>query len=578
MILEDTMPGTIADIIKCSIDEDQLRVATQWTNTFIHNPPDTANNMAQLVMACVGRGDFKIRDLMSPHTELHAPSQHLSIADYLSHASRIIIDYNLLSDEHIQDLLAYFPEPSPSNNVVSRSATHAVSQVNDKAVEGKGFMLGVKGQLPSAIKTPRDFGVNIAMGGAGQNNLNGKKISANGFSGHFYFHRNTEHKLLLAGLEQSAPSSALSLLLGEKKYPEDEQQGHDQFGQGHSLTGASDTYTAAGSLYFSNPIYQAKLLLEKGVFPPAKYGAMQVTLTDDNWSLIKNFLKKLQATSQAGNTDELLGALLEKPLSAVEQKSVYTSYVTLDFNSYLKQAYKVFIHNSELEKEQKSSVLEIQVSLLSFIKELQFGNLAALPKFEELMKQLIALEHVPEEYKTALGRINELFARQLSTDPQLKNTQISRPYQVGDMTYQALNHINHLINGDGEKLNGYEFGDISWGILNRINQGKEGYQFGDITYALLSKFHQSINGDKQKYQFGAITSGLLSKFKSPATKEEPKEASVNQSKEYRFGDITRNLIWGNKQEKQPQEKQPQEKQPLEEEDLDSEWTKIEGPK
>lgn len=566
------MPSITFDIAKSSIEEDQVRVATQWTKTFIYNnPPDVATNMAQLVMACVGRGDFKIRDFMSQTSELHAPSQHLSIADYLSHASRIIIDYNSLSDEHSKELLTYFPEASPANNVFSRSATHDVNQVSDKAVEGKGFMLGVKGQLPAAIKTPRDFGVNIAMGGAGQDNFNGKKISANGYSGHFYFHRNIEHKLLLAGLEQSAPPSVLSLLVGEKQYPEEEQQAHDQFGQGHSLTGASDTYTAAGSLYFSDPMYQAKLLHEKGVFPPAKYGAMQVTLTDENWSLVKEFLAKLRATAESANADELLKILLERPATAEEQEAVYSSYVALDFGNYLKHAYKVFIYSSELEEEKKASLLEMQVKLLSLIKKLQFGSLDALPEFKELMQRLTALDDAPKEYQVALKRISELFARQLNIDPKLENTQMSRPYQVGDLTYQALNSIHHRLNSSGEKdehLKDYEFGDISWAILNRITHSTEGYQFGDISYAVLSQanqivngsnkeyafgdlthgvlsqVNQAVNGDGKEYQFGAITAGLLSKLSVTSNTEAEKVTPTNQPSGYRFGDFTRNLLWG----------------------------------
>jgi hypothetical protein len=266
------MPDKIFDIVKCTIAEDQHNVATQWAKTFIHNPNDLATIMTQLVMACVARGEFKTRAYMSSSSELQDPSDQLTIADYLSHASRIIIDYNSLSEENAQELLSFFPEENGNNKVFSRSATHNVNQVKDKVVEGKGMLIGLVGQLHPSIKKPLDFGINIAMGGEGQENFYGKKITDNGFSGHFYYHRNTEHRLLLAGLEQSAPAaSVLGLLMGSETYPKEVQQDHDQFGQGHSLTGASDTYTAAGSLYFSNPVYQTKLVLETGVFPPDKY-------------------------------------------------------------------------------------------------------------------------------------------------------------------------------------------------------------------------------------------------------------------------------------------------------------------
>ena len=577
------MPETTVSINQCSIEEDQLRVATQWTNTFIHNPTNIANNMTQLVMACVGRGDFQIRDFMANNSDLHAPSQHLTIADYLSHGSRIIIDYNSLSDKYAQELLSYFPEASPTNMVFSRSATHDVNQVREKAVEGKGFLLGVKGQLPAIIKTPRDFGLNIAMGGTGQDNFNGKKISANGFSGHFYFHRNTDHKLLLAGLEQTAPSaSALGLLVGGEKYPDEEQQGHDQFGQGHSLTGASDTYTAAGSLYFSDPVYQAKLLLEKGVFPPAKYGAMQVTIHDENWPLIKDFLETLKSAAESGKNDELLETLLEKPLAAQEYKSEYKSYVAIDFNSYLKRVYQVFIQSSELEEEDKATLLTMQVKLLALIKELQFGTLAVYAEFDDLNKQLASMEKLPQEYKQALSRISDLFKLQLAIDPQLKNTQMVRPYQFGDLTSKALGKIHQVVNGEGdgdESLKEYEFGDITWGVLNRINQSKKGYQFGDLSYGLLSRVNKTVNGSEKEYEFGDIVGGLWGRVSPSGPPTEPvilstEEAVPPKQPGYRFGDFTRNLIWGSTA---TVEKPKSEKDKADDSSIDSEWTLLGGP-
>src|SRR5580704_7903726 len=134
----------IFNILSCTIDQDQREVATQWAKTFIHHnlPNDIATNMTQLIMACVAQGDFKTGAYLSRSNELQAPSDQLTIADYLSHASRIIINYNSLSLSNVQDLLGYFPEPSPTNNVFSRSATHNVHQVDEKINEGKGFLIG----------------------------------------------------------------------------------------------------------------------------------------------------------------------------------------------------------------------------------------------------------------------------------------------------------------------------------------------------------------------------------------------------------------------------------------------------
>ncbi|TAL59861.1 MAG: hypothetical protein EPN84_10495, partial [Legionella sp.] len=377
------MPDKTFNILSCTIDQDQFDVATQWSRTFLYNPSaDVASNMAQIVMACIARGNFKTRAYLSKTDDLQAPTQQLTIADYLSHGSRIIVDYKSLSPELVLELLSYFPEPHPSNAVFSRSATHNVNQVDEDIIEGKSFVIGVAGQLPSMIKTPYDFGINIAMGGSGQDNFYGKKIAANGFSGHFYFHHNKEHKLLMVGLEQTAPAaSAFELVIGTHKYAQEEQQGQDQFGQGHSLRGASDTYTAAGSLYFSNPLYQAKLLLEKGVFPPDKYGAMQVTITDENWPKIKAYLDSIKLRIRHSSQDELTQQLLEKPISAVQTAKDYESYIALDFHSYMKQAYQVFILQTKLSEQEKTNFARMQTELLEIIKKLQLGDINGLGRF-----------------------------------------------------------------------------------------------------------------------------------------------------------------------------------------------------
>ncbi|WP_019215442.1 hypothetical protein [Legionella tunisiensis] len=92
----------------------------------------------------------------------------------------------------------------------------------------------------------------------------------------------------MLGLEQTAPVVSFWELFHKKSQDaENDQWGTDQYGQGHSLTGASDIYTAASSLYFSDPVMQVKCLVEDNCFPPDKYGAMQVKLTNENWLEIK---------------------------------------------------------------------------------------------------------------------------------------------------------------------------------------------------------------------------------------------------------------------------------------------------
>jgi len=437
------------DILTCSIDEDQDAVASQWANTFLHNPADDpAINMTQLLIACVAAGDFKTRSFLSKIDELQAPSDQLAIIDYLSHASRIILDYQQLNESNAAELLNYFPVPDTKNGIVARSATHNVNRNNyGNAIEGKGLLLGVVGQLPALLKTPRDFGVNIAMGGTDQENYYGKKISANGCSGHFYFHRNETERLLLLGLEQTAPAaSVVGLLFSPAKSPEGVQQDYDQFGQGHSLKGASDTYTAAGSLYFSDPIYQAKLLLEKGCFPPDKYGAMQVTINDKNWLEIKSFFDALKSSVNKNSSDELLLQLKKKPSTAIPVEKDYLSYIALDFTSYLQKIYQVCILDSDMTLEEKKNLQDLQTELLSVIKKLHNGNFALYSELTEAITK-ITEQSSSQHYKEGINRIGELFKLQHTIDPQMQNTYqtllLQRQYQ--DLQIEGTELLGQLL-------------------------------------------------------------------------------------------------------------------------------------
>ncbi|MDX1836162.1 hypothetical protein DIZ81_02980 [Legionella taurinensis] len=411
-------------IVARSIDEDQRAVAEQWATTFKHSQTDKrAVQMAQLMAACIARGEFRVRDYLSKNEALQPPSDQLSVIDYLSHASRIIFDYNGLSIENRREFLTFFPLPEDDSAVVSRSATHGVDRDKSNAiVELKGLMLGLAGQLPTYLKTARDFGVNIAMGGEGQRNANQKTITPNGYSGHLYFHRYDEKQLLMAGLEQSAPAtSAMHLLWGESAPVTNEQFGTDQFGQGHSLLGASDVYTAAGSLYFSDPVYQAKLMTEKQCFPPDKYGAMQVELTDGNWLKIKQFLIELQGNSQQGKTDLLMKQLLAKPASAVKGERQVKSVIALDFATYLLRVYDAFIVANNLDENK--AILPLQNQLLAIITRLQQGDASFYQAFSVKVQAIMGLKGLPDNYIRAIKRIDDLFIKQLSVDPQLKNVQ-----------------------------------------------------------------------------------------------------------------------------------------------------------
>lgn len=428
----------IKKILCASIEEDQNAVATQWANTFSFNLiDDIGTQISQLLLACVAKGDFKTRPCFSePSAPLEAPYDGLTIADYLSHGSRIILDYQALSDQNRAQFLTYFSYGD------SRASTHAVIRDRNGIItELKGKRLGLWGQLPASFVKPRDFGVNIAIGGEGQFNFAGDTISSDGYSGHLYFHHNEEAHLLMAGIEQSKPpmiSDYYSFWINVKEK-------HDQFKQAHSCLGHSDTYTAAGSLYFSNPIYGCKFFLEKGYFPPDKYGAMQVTITDNNWLDIMVFVQSLRAT--AG--EDLKKLLLTKPSTATNTFQNYdavtiSNTIKLDFKAYLTQVYDVFIEkNNEILEKQR--INDLQDILLTEIQSLKTGNSTSCDPLFAHLTNLIEEANVSPEYKMAISRIETLFKLKVSIAPNLPWPPIQEKNKFADLSQQVCNFANNLL-------------------------------------------------------------------------------------------------------------------------------------
>lgn len=89
-------------IIGSSIQEYQERVSAQWINTFKYNDlMDPGTCIAKILLACVAQGEFKVASQLMGDTSLQNPLEYLTAVDYISHASRIIIDYKeLKSSSH----------------------------------------------------------------------------------------------------------------------------------------------------------------------------------------------------------------------------------------------------------------------------------------------------------------------------------------------------------------------------------------------------------------------------------------------------------------------------------------------
>lgn len=400
------------NIISASILEDQHRVAKQWFNTFKFNEMnDPASTMMKLLFASIAVGDFKVVQSQNNDSDLESPYSHLTIADYISHANRVIIDYQDLDDDFKQELLTYFPTRSKEQNgIFSRSGVHSLKRGEDHIQELVGIEHGLKGQLPECFNPPKDFGLNIAMGGQDQLNFFGKRVKKNGYSGHVYFHHQAEKHALMIGLEQSAPYASLFefMFKSNAKESKDIQHTHDQFGQAHSLSGAADTFTAAGSLYFNDPLYIAKLLAETDTRPPKKIGGMQVKLTNDNWLQAKQFFCQLNESIVNPDDQPLMTLLLQKPSTAKERADKIKNYIDLNFNVYFKRI-EWLLGESEIDRVKYE---HYKAHLLTLLDQLKLGRVECYPDLKVCLSEFLELDNYPTSFKQALHRIYYLANKQ----------------------------------------------------------------------------------------------------------------------------------------------------------------------
>ena len=154
------------------------------------------------------------------------PSSHLCVADYLSHASRIIIDSkNLLAEdaERLSSIYGKKKNGSIYQGFDSRSSTHVLERSEDghlteqksawhgvgetvknavKAVGSIGNIAGLAKQVGVSGPDTTDYGIDVLMGGKGQINFSGG-LTELGKDGHFLIHHSDG---ILFGLEQSRPA------------------------------------------------------------------------------------------------------------------------------------------------------------------------------------------------------------------------------------------------------------------------------------------------------------------------------------------------------------------------------------
>ena len=352
------------DIIDYCIDDDKEAIVKRWTQTFIHkgSDQDPANKynidavrLMMATMAAVARGYFQVNE-SGKKGEYKPPSNVFCIADYLSHASRVMIDLSELTETNKNTVLTCLS----MNHLDARASTHLTERKEGVLIEKKSLGHGVfetvlnvvdsvgevSGIGPLAAKIGiqgpalTDYGIDIQMGGVGQINLSGG-ISERGRDGHIFVYR--EGDAVMIGLEQTKPpmtnqdmrnglEEAKGAVVGVvqnvlnflsrtpsppaegaspvRKTPSPPLDSDDDNACGlsgeHSMAGLSDDYTAAGSLYFSNLIYKLKLMEDKGALTPAKYNGMLVRLNDRNVDSFLDFFNQMGSAHEASNVANLL--------------------------------------------------------------------------------------------------------------------------------------------------------------------------------------------------------------------------------------------------------------------------------
>ena len=358
--------------LECTIEQDQRAIRDRWASTLIHvgredEPAHKAHLRAtqimMVAMAAIAQGQFEV-SISGENDAFGPPSNALGVADYLSHASRVMIDLSELSDGHRDEFLKQFPK----KELDARPSTHRTLRQDGILTEEKTLGHGVRGSFLNAmdavgtttgigplaakvgIQGPplTDYGVDIQMGGIGQPNLSGG-VSERGRDGHVLIYLG-DPKAVMIGLEQTKAlgsqgmqnyfgqageatagliNGAWNLVTGKTSPPaspntkspspgltHDDDNTCGLSGE-HSILGHSDDYTAAGSLYFSNVLYKIKLLEQTGALTPAKYNGMRVQLNDGNFGAFTRYFQALSLARRSSNIDEIKQLLKQLPRTAL---------------------------------------------------------------------------------------------------------------------------------------------------------------------------------------------------------------------------------------------------------------------
>ncbi len=368
------------EIVERDLRQDRDAVVSRWLDTVVFTDEERGSDatfvreLILMTFCLIKYADFEVSSTGNDKEicEFTKPSPELCVADYLSHASRIILDPRNLDPKYARALRAIYGRRDDGyyEGLDSRASTHAlVTDVNGQLVEIKSREHGAWEAAKNVVKAvgslgniaeyakqfgvqgpdTTDYGIDVLMGGKGRPNLSGG-YSELGKDGHFLIHHSEG---ILVGLEQSRPAGTYSDLQGKvsafaegtvgvlrsafsfasldsaettsssdttesspsshrsRQTPSpdpDDDPTHGLSGA-HSMTGAADEYTAAGSLYFSNLLYKLKLLEETGELAPKKYNGMRIVLSKRAFIQAYKTFDELRGL-ESGQLEERLRLLL----------------------------------------------------------------------------------------------------------------------------------------------------------------------------------------------------------------------------------------------------------------------------
>ncbi|WP_342228177.1 hypothetical protein [Rickettsiella endosymbiont of Rhagonycha lignosa] len=247
------------------------------------------------------------------------------------------------------------------------SSTHAAINLLSNSISGLNtyFNLTSTAHLQNKMDSAEHFGINLALGGVGNQHFASKHIiQNNGENGHLYinvYQGLTQQSGLLLGIEQSAPGKP------------------DQYGGKHDLSVTDKAYSASGGDFFcKNPVlpeiyqkdYRGLTLLPFANY----YDNFWNFVTEDAFALIKSNFEKCKCLLILLTQEKSL-AFIKEILTAVGGASQKDFNIL--FASYFQEIPQIKIKIKQSNALDQLKTLQQQIQLLKIEKQRLESNAKA---------------------------------------------------------------------------------------------------------------------------------------------------------------------------------------------------------